>query len=62
MKAKISKTSVTFTNISNENLLDDIVCNSIHSKCSYEQFNHSTKVVVSGNEKQIKDFIEAYNS
>ena len=62
MKATRSKTKITFTGISNESQLEDVTVTADNTKCTYEQSDFSTKVVVKGTPKQLEAFVKKYNS
>ena len=59
MKVKLNKTNITFTNVLNESLLDDILHCAEKSQCEVKSEDYGCKQIVSGN---LDEFIKNWNS
>jgi hypothetical protein len=61
MKATITKKGITVTGIMHEGMLEDVQLMSDKAGCKRESKDFHTKMVITGNQKQLDKFVKLWN-
>ena len=61
MKARITKTGITVTGILHESMLEDVRLLADKAGCKRESKDNFTKMVITGNQKQLDKFVTLWD-